>query len=157
MANEVNLVDGVGGVGRDNRALPLGTITVTPTSRNAANTASSQPLVANGLAFNKKGDLFNIDTARGALWKWNSTTMETSKVRPGAISHSRPPRCASVMSSSLIRFLKPATASRSTGREMFGWLRMNEMRWPWSPKIEGSSKFFAIPLTYLSRCHLELD
>jgi sugar lactone lactonase YvrE len=51
------------------RALPLGTITVTPTSRNAANTASSQPLVANGLAFNKKGDLFNIDTARGALWK----------------------------------------------------------------------------------------
>jgi hypothetical protein len=25
--------------------------------------------VANGLAFNKKGDLFNIDTARGALWK----------------------------------------------------------------------------------------
>ena len=69
MANEVNLVDGVGGVGRDNRALPLGTITVTPTSRNAANTAGSQPLVANGLAFNKKGDLFNIDTARGALWK----------------------------------------------------------------------------------------
>ena len=69
MANEVNLVNGVGGVGRDNRALPLGTITVTPTSRNAANTAGSQPLVANGLAFNKKGDLFNIDTARGALWK----------------------------------------------------------------------------------------
>jgi streptogramin lyase len=81
MANEVNLVDGVGGVGRDVRALPLGTITVTPTSRNAAlNTVGcptppgpcvlgSQPLVTNGLAFNKKGDLFNIDTARGALWK----------------------------------------------------------------------------------------
>ena len=42
---------------------------MTPTTRNAANTLSSQPLVANGLAFNKKGDLFNIDTARGALWK----------------------------------------------------------------------------------------
>jgi len=69
MSNEVNLVAGVGGVGRDVRALPLGTITVTPTTRNAANTAGSQPLVANGLAFNKKGDLFNIDTARGALWK----------------------------------------------------------------------------------------
>ena len=69
MANEVNLIDGVGGVGRDVRALPLGTITVTPTSRNAANTLGSQPLVANGLAFNKKGDLFNIDTARGALWE----------------------------------------------------------------------------------------
>ncbi len=82
MANEVNLVNGVGGVGRDVRALPLGTITVTPTSRNAALNnvgcptppgppcvLGSQPLVANGLAFNKKGDLFNIDTARGALWK----------------------------------------------------------------------------------------
>jgi sugar lactone lactonase YvrE len=69
MANEVNLVEGVGGVGRDIRGLPLGTITVTPTSRNAANTAGSQSIVANGLAFNKKGDLFNIDTARGALWK----------------------------------------------------------------------------------------
>ena len=70
MSNEVNLdASGVGGVGRDVRTLPPGTITVTPTTRNAANTLGSQPLVANGLAFNKKGDLFNIDTARGALWK----------------------------------------------------------------------------------------
>jgi SMP-30/Gluconolactonase/LRE-like region len=82
MANEANLVSGVGGVGRDVRALPPGTITVTPTTRNAALNnvgcptppgppcvLGSQPLVANGLAFNKKGDLFNIDTARGALWK----------------------------------------------------------------------------------------
>ena len=70
MANEVNLdVAGVGGIGRDVRALPPGTITVTPTTRNAANSLGSQPLVANGLAFNKEGDLFNIDTARGALWK----------------------------------------------------------------------------------------
>ena len=69
MSNEVNLVAGVGGVGRDVRDLPPGVITVTPTTRNAANTLGSQPLVANGLAFNKKGDLFNIDTARGALWK----------------------------------------------------------------------------------------
>jgi sugar lactone lactonase YvrE len=70
MANEVNLdANGVGGVGRDIRDLPPGTITVTPTSRNPANTLGSQPIVANGLAFTKKGDLFNIDTARGALWK----------------------------------------------------------------------------------------
>jgi sugar lactone lactonase YvrE len=69
MSNEVNLVSGVGGVGRDVRDLPPGTITVLPTSRNALNALGSQPLVANGLAFNKKGDLFNIDTARGALWK----------------------------------------------------------------------------------------
>jgi sugar lactone lactonase YvrE len=69
MANEVNLVSGVGGVGRDVRALPPGTITVTATSRNAANTLGSQPLVANGIAFTHEGDMFVIDTARGALWK----------------------------------------------------------------------------------------
>lgn len=69
MANEVNLIGGVGGVGRDVRSLPTGTITVTPTSRNAANTLGSQPLVANGLAFNHSGDLFIADTARGAIWK----------------------------------------------------------------------------------------
>src|SRR4051812_32134648 len=69
MSNEVNLVAGVGGVGRDVRSLPPGTITVTPTSRNAANTAGSQPLVVNGVAFNQAGDLYVADTARGALWK----------------------------------------------------------------------------------------
>jgi hypothetical protein len=69
MSNEVNLVDGVGGVGRDVRTLPPGTITVTPTTRNAANQLGSQPLVANGIAFNRDGDMFVIDTARGALWK----------------------------------------------------------------------------------------
>jgi hypothetical protein len=31
--------------------------------------AGGQDLVANGLAFNTEGDLFIIDTARGALWK----------------------------------------------------------------------------------------
>src|SRR4030095_3196056 len=70
MSNTANLdANNVGGVGRDVRTLPPGTITVTPTTRNAANTLGSQPLVANGLAFNKNGVLFNIDTARGALWK----------------------------------------------------------------------------------------
>ena len=69
MANEVNLVNGVGGVGRDVRDLPPGTITVTPTTRNAANTLGSQAIVANGIAFNNPGDMFVIDTARGALWK----------------------------------------------------------------------------------------
>lgn len=71
MANEVNLVGtpGVGGVGRDVRTLPPGTITVTPTSRNAANTEGSQPLVANGLAFDHDGNLLIADTARGAIWR----------------------------------------------------------------------------------------
>ncbi len=69
MANEMNLDSGVGGVGRDVRDIPPGTITVTSASRNAANTLGSQPLVANGIAFNRHGDMFVIDTARGALWK----------------------------------------------------------------------------------------
>jgi sugar lactone lactonase YvrE len=68
LANDVNLVAGVGGVGRDVRSLPPGTITITPTSRAAANTAGSQHLVANGLAFTRDGALIVADTARGALW-----------------------------------------------------------------------------------------
>src|SRR3954454_10533436 len=40
-----------GGVGRDNRGLPPGTITITETSRQASNTLGSQAIVANGLAF----------------------------------------------------------------------------------------------------------
>lgn len=64
MANEVNLVNGVGGVGRDVRWLPQGAITVTPVSGNAADTLASQPLVANGIAFDKTGNsLFIADTA----------------------------------------------------------------------------------------------
>jgi sugar lactone lactonase YvrE len=69
MSNEVNLVDGVGGVGRDVRTLPPGTITVTATSRNAENTLGSQPLVANGMQFTSRGDLLIADTARGAIWR----------------------------------------------------------------------------------------
>jgi sugar lactone lactonase YvrE len=65
MANEVI----AGGIGRDARTLPPGTITITPTSRNASNTLGSQPLVANGLAFTREGDLLIADTARGAIWK----------------------------------------------------------------------------------------
>jgi sugar lactone lactonase YvrE len=69
MVNEVNVVDGVGGIGRDPRSLPPGTVTITPTGRSAANTAGSQHLVANGLAFTEDGTLFVADTARGAIWK----------------------------------------------------------------------------------------
>jgi len=69
MSNEVNLVNGVGGVGRDVHALPPGAITVTPTSRNAANALGSVPIVANGLQFTSSGDLLVADTARGAIWK----------------------------------------------------------------------------------------
>lgn len=78
MANEVNLIGGVGGVGRDVRTLPPGTITVAPTTRNAANTLGSQPLVANGIAFTQRkgkgkgkegGELYIADTSRGAIWR----------------------------------------------------------------------------------------
>ena len=54
--------------GRDNRGLPPGTITITPTGRQASNTLGSQHLVANGLAFDRDGDLLVADTARGAIW-----------------------------------------------------------------------------------------
>jgi sugar lactone lactonase YvrE len=69
LANDVNLdATGVGGVGRDNRSLPPGTITITPNGRQAANTLGSQHLVANGIAFD--GDtLYVADTARGAIWR----------------------------------------------------------------------------------------
>jgi sugar lactone lactonase YvrE len=69
MASETNLAEGVGGIGRDVRTLPPGSVTVTAISRNATETAGSQPLVANGLAFDRRGDLFVADTARGAIWK----------------------------------------------------------------------------------------
>jgi sugar lactone lactonase YvrE len=65
LANEVM----PGGVGRDVRGLPPGTITITPSGRQASNTAGSQHIVANGLAFGSDGTLFVADTARGAVWQ----------------------------------------------------------------------------------------
>ncbi|HEY0988628.1 MAG TPA: SMP-30/gluconolactonase/LRE family protein [Kofleriaceae bacterium] len=59
-----------GGVGRDARALPPGTITITETSRPAADTAGSVGIVANGIAFSASGrTMFIADTARGAIWR----------------------------------------------------------------------------------------
>ena len=78
MANDINPVVVVptmppftiANVGSDRRSLPGGTIgTIGPSLRTATNTGNSQPLVANGVAFNTKGDLFVADTARGAIWK----------------------------------------------------------------------------------------
>lgn len=69
MVNEVNLVNGVGGIGRDPRSAPPATVTVTPNGRSAANLEGSQHLVANGLAFDRDGTLFVADTARGAVWR----------------------------------------------------------------------------------------
>jgi sugar lactone lactonase YvrE len=59
----------IGGVGRDERALPPGTLTITDSTRAAANTAGTVPIVANGVAFDLEGNLFIADTARGAIWK----------------------------------------------------------------------------------------
>jgi sugar lactone lactonase YvrE len=69
MVNEVNVVNGVGGVGRDPRGLPPGQVTITPNGRQAADTAGSQHLVANGIAFTPDGSMVVADTARGAIWK----------------------------------------------------------------------------------------
>lgn len=59
----------VGGVGRDVRALPPGTLTITDSTRAAANTAGTVPIVANGVLFDVEGNVLVADTARGAIWK----------------------------------------------------------------------------------------
>src|SRR5688572_22209533 len=60
------------GVGRQVRTFPPGSATITvpasPTP-SAVTPAGGQDLVANGLVFNRQGDLIIADTARGALWK----------------------------------------------------------------------------------------
>ena len=79
MANDVV----PGGIGRDARTLPPGTITITPTSRNASNTLGSQPLVANGVAFTREGNLLVADTARGAIWKVRFTSSGAVRSKTG--------------------------------------------------------------------------
>jgi sugar lactone lactonase YvrE len=70
MVNEVNVVDGAGGVGRDPRSAPPATVTISPTGRQGTlNNQGSQHLVANGLAFDRDGGLYVADTARGAIWR----------------------------------------------------------------------------------------
>jgi len=59
-----------GGVGRDPRALPPGTITASDTTRTAADIQGSVSIVANGIAFSSSGrSMFIADTARGAIWR----------------------------------------------------------------------------------------
>jgi sugar lactone lactonase YvrE len=74
LASDVNAapVNGVvvGGVGRDNRALPAGTVAFTAAGRAANDAAGSVGIVANGIAFDADGDTaFVADTARGAIWR----------------------------------------------------------------------------------------
>jgi sugar lactone lactonase YvrE len=82
MANVISpAAGGVTNVGRDVRSLPPGEINaaraavVQLTSPPCPNppgppcVLGSQPLVANGLAFTRDGDLYVADTARGAIWK----------------------------------------------------------------------------------------
>jgi sugar lactone lactonase YvrE len=81
MVNEVN--QAAGGIGRDVRSLPPGTVAVTATSRNANNQAGSQPLVANGFAFDHRGNLFIADTARGAIWRVRVSSNSTPLIKTG--------------------------------------------------------------------------
>jgi sugar lactone lactonase YvrE len=75
LANSVNLTTNAdagaqtGGVGRDPRALPPGSLSITATTRTAADALGSVPIVANGVAFAPDGTLFIADTARGAIWR----------------------------------------------------------------------------------------
>jgi sugar lactone lactonase YvrE len=81
MINEVN--QAAGGIGRDVRSAPPATVTVTPTSRNASNTLGSQPLVANGLQFDHRGNLYIADTARGAIWRVKVSSNSTPLISTG--------------------------------------------------------------------------
>jgi hypothetical protein len=101
MINEVN--QAAGGIGRDVRSAPPATVTVTPTSRNASNTLGSQPLVANGLQFDNRGNLYIADTARGALWRVKVSSNSTPSISTGCDTtytantlHGSCPRRASV-------------------------------------------------------------
>jgi sugar lactone lactonase YvrE len=69
VASDAGIDAGQGGVGRDPRALPPGSLAITPTSRAAADTAGSVPIVANGILFTTDGTMYVADTARGAIWK----------------------------------------------------------------------------------------
>ena len=76
MANDVaNAALGINGIGRDARTLGPGMITFTAVAgppvaavRTATNILGSQPLVANGVAFDRGGNLYIADSARGAIW-----------------------------------------------------------------------------------------
>jgi len=97
MANVVvvNNTSTVVNVGRDARSLPPGTIanparTATPQltsppcpAGGAPCVLGSQPLVANGLAFTRDGDLYVADTARGAVWKVEFDRRGNLKSRTG--------------------------------------------------------------------------
>lgn len=56
------------GIGRQNRVVPPATLTITSGTFPIV-PAGGQDLVANGLQFDLEGNLYNIDTARGALWR----------------------------------------------------------------------------------------
>jgi sugar lactone lactonase YvrE len=76
MANDVAIAaSGINGIGRDIRTLGPGTITFVTVAgppaaavRTATNILGSQPLVANGVAFDRSNNLYIADTARGAIW-----------------------------------------------------------------------------------------
>jgi hypothetical protein len=74
MRNSTALGGRVGGdgVGRQARTFPPGTLTVTvPASATPTviTPLGGQDLVANGVLFDREGNLIVADTARGALWK----------------------------------------------------------------------------------------
>jgi hypothetical protein len=77
------------GVGRQNRTFPPGTLTITvPASATptVVTPAGGQDLVANGLAFDRKGTLFAADTARGAIWRIEFDENGNLKSRTGCDS-----------------------------------------------------------------------
>jgi hypothetical protein len=70
MRNSVELGGAIAGdgVGQQARVFPPATLTIAG-GTFPITPAGGQDLVANGVAFDKRGNLLVIDTARGALWK----------------------------------------------------------------------------------------
>lgn len=87
--------DGTTGLGRVWQITPAGVVTEVlriPPMANAAGIGRSvltlppgtaQPLVANGVAFDREGDMLVADTARGALWRVGFDARGALKARTG--------------------------------------------------------------------------
>ena len=136
LASDVNAVAGpngvaTGGVGRDARALPPGSITFAPGGRSAAADAGSLGTVANGVVFDREGALLIADTTRGAVWRVLLREDGSLRSRTGCDAAFPADTSASRRCSSSTRRWRDSTASRSTRQGTSGASPTSETRWWW--------------------------
>jgi hypothetical protein len=152
LVSDVNVVNGVGGVGRDVRGLPPGSVTITPNGRTAADTAGSQHIVANGLAFTADGTLLVADTARGALWRVPMGRDGRPRASTGCDAAFPANTLAWTTSRSSTRISKAPTGSSSTARATSGRPRTSATRSCWPGATAASSSTSATPPTRRRNC-----